>query len=453
MNTFPAPNKVSPGPRRLRLFASLIGICAFGLAATQAHAVPSYARQTGAECAACHIGGYGPQLTPYGIQFKIGGYTETDGKSGKIPLSGMLVANWTHTAKKAADGDVINHFDANNNDAVQEASVFLAGRLADKIGTFTQSTYSGVDRKWALDQVDIRFVNNLKIFDKKAVVGISLNSNPTLTDPFNTLGQWRFPYTASDFNAGLGSSPMVENLAGSVVGINAYTFFNNNIYAELGVYNSLSKMAINAVNFADAGKFKGPGIYGRAAYFKERTLDNFSVGLLGFETTLQPDRVSGGATDHYRDLGIDAQYQYTGNHRHIFTANASYINEAQKLNNLSPDQASNHLNQFRIATSYTYRETWGGTVALFDSRGASNATVNPDALNGRPDTSGYILQADWTPWGKETSWHAPFANVRIGVQYTGYNKFMGGSSYNDADGNLRKASDNNTTMLFLWTAI
>ena len=40
-----------------------------------------------------------------------------------------------------------------------------------------------------------------------------------------------------------------------------------------------------------------------------------------------------------------------------------------------------------------------------------------------------------------------------GLQYTGYTRFMGGSSYTDADGNLRRARDNNTTMLFLWTSI
>ena len=37
-----------------------------------AHALPSFARQTGQECAACHVGAYGPQLTPYGVAFKIG---------------------------------------------------------------------------------------------------------------------------------------------------------------------------------------------------------------------------------------------------------------------------------------------------------------------------------------------------------------------------------------------
>ena len=53
----------------------------------------------------------------------------------------------------------------------------------------------------------------------------------------------------------------------------------------------------------------------------------------------------------------------------------------------------------------------------------------------------------------ENSWGAPWANARIGLQYTGYKDFMGGSHYLDGDGNNRRASDNNTTMLFLWTSI
>ena len=62
-----------------------------------AQAVPSFTRQTGQECATCHIGSFGPQLTPYGIRFKINGYTDTDGKEGKIPLSAMMVVNATRT--------------------------------------------------------------------------------------------------------------------------------------------------------------------------------------------------------------------------------------------------------------------------------------------------------------------------------------------------------------------
>lgn len=442
---------------RLQVGMKVLGAgLALCLAASSAQAVPSYARQTGAECAACHVGGYGPQLTPYGIKFKIGGYTDTDGKSGKIPLSAMLVANWTHTSKDAAAGDVIDHFKSNNNTAMQEASLFLAGRLTDNIGTFTQVTYSGVDRLSALDQVDLRYARNVDIGGIDSTVGLSFNTNPTLTDPFNTLGQWRFPYTSSDFNPGFGPSPKVEDLAGGVFGANLYAMLGNNLYAEFGLYDNVSKRTASRFNNDPADKFKGPGTYWRLAYFKDMKRDNFSVGLIGFNVKQQPDPATGGS-DKFNDLGVDASYQFLGNREHIYTLNASYVKEWQTLDNTFNSGGStnrkNDIDQLRVAASYHYNQTWGLTAGLFDTRGRSDAMLNGDSLNGKPNTSGYLLQADWTPWGKENSWGAPWANVRLGLQYTGYNKFMGGSTYTDADGNIRHAKDNNTTMLFLWTSL
>ena len=67
------------------------------------------------------------------------------------------------------------------------------------------------------------------------------------------------------------------------------------------------------------------------------------------------------------------------------------------------------------------------------------------------NTAGTIIQADWTPYGAADSWRAPWANLRIGVQYTIYDKFNGAA--HDYDGFGRNASDNNTLFIFLWTAI
>lgn len=61
---------------------STFSLLLLGLTAQSAHALPSFARQTGQECVACHVGGFGPQLTPYGIRFKLGGYSDSDGKDG-----------------------------------------------------------------------------------------------------------------------------------------------------------------------------------------------------------------------------------------------------------------------------------------------------------------------------------------------------------------------------------
>jgi len=452
MQYLPSVGRLLRHATALLAFATLTSL--FG---TAAHAVPSYARQTGAECASCHVGGYGPQLTPYGVRFKLGGYTDTDGKDGKIPLSAMAVFNWARTEKDNPAPDSGLHANANDNGGMQEASVFLAGRLTDQIGTFIQSTYSGYERKWALDSMDIRWARTLALGEQEGVVGVSLNGNPTLTDPFNTIGQWRFPYTESDFGFGSGPSPLIEGLGGSVMGLNAYTLWDKNFYAELGAYGTLSPKGLSMINADDAGKFKNLGTYWRLAYFKDMKRDNFSVGLFGFNADLQPDRADGTA-NKYDDIGVDVAYQFLGNREHIYTLNASYIHEKQALNysfnNGESSDKNNSLDQYKLAASYHYNQTWGVTGSLFNTSTSKDATLyGESSYHDNGNTSGYILQGDWTPWGKESSWGAPWANVRLGVQYTGYNKFNGGSHYLDDNGDDRKASDNNTLSFFVWTSI
>src|SRR6185437_9073617 len=66
---------------------------------TGASAVPSFAEQTGQRCSMCHVGGLGPQLTPFGRLFKLGGYTLRSGTQFTMPLAGMIVASFLHTQK------------------------------------------------------------------------------------------------------------------------------------------------------------------------------------------------------------------------------------------------------------------------------------------------------------------------------------------------------------------
>lgn len=431
-------------------------------------AVPSYARQTGSDCGGCHVGGYGPQLTPYGMRFKIDGYLDSDGsESSKIPLSGMVVGNLTQTKKAAAEGDKAEGFKANNNAIFQEASLFLAGRLADRVGSFTQVTYSGVDKKWGLDQLDIRHTKSVTLNDQDATIGISFNNNPTLTDPFNTLAQWRFPYTSSDFGYSPADQtvPLVERLGGSVLGVNFYSFLQNGIYAEYGLYNAPNQRTLSRLGSEDAGSFKGLADYMRVAYLADQKKSNWSVGLVYFGAKMRPDRsYVGGATDDYKDFGVDASYQFLGNREHMFTATSSYIRERRNLGYTygvaaESDQVQSTANQFRLAGSYHYRQHWGTTLGLFENRATGDGSYKGTlgsvggSLTTHPNTSGYIVQFDWTPWGQEESWLAPNANVRMGIQYTGYQRYLGGSTYLDGSGNARSAKDNNTLMLFVWTSI
>ena len=71
------------------------------LSVRPARALPSYARQTGQQCAACHNGF--PELTPYGRQFKLNGYTWTGGSSDFPPIAAMAIPTFTNV-RKGVDG-------------------------------------------------------------------------------------------------------------------------------------------------------------------------------------------------------------------------------------------------------------------------------------------------------------------------------------------------------------
>ena len=43
-----------------------LAFAVIALSATNAAAVPAFAAQTGMACQSCHVGGFGPQLTPFG---------------------------------------------------------------------------------------------------------------------------------------------------------------------------------------------------------------------------------------------------------------------------------------------------------------------------------------------------------------------------------------------------
>jgi hypothetical protein len=443
-------------PGILRRSAALLAIAACVLAPRISQAVPSFARQTGQDCVACHVGGFGPQLTPFGIRFKIGGYTDSNGQKS-VPLSGMAVASFTRTGK-AQDAPPADGYKTNNNTALDEASLFIAGKLADQLGAFVQVTYDGIAKKTAIDQADVRFAHATNWNGKDLVLGVSVNNNPGLQDPFNSSPVWSFPFVTSALGfSGAETGTLINGgLEQHVIGASAYGFFDNHWYAELGTYKTLSPRGQSLLGLGrdeDPGRMPGSA-YWRFAYFNDRKRDNWSLGLFGLSAGLQPDRSPGAASNRYQDVGVDGQYQFLGTREHIFTLQGSYIRERQRRYDLvsagEADQLTGHLRELKLNASYHFGQTWGVTLGHFQTTGDADATLYAAMAGSKPDTRGQILQLDWTPWGKEDSWAAPWANVRLGAQYTAYSRYNGAKT--NFDGSGRNASNNNTLFLFAWTS-
>jgi hypothetical protein len=430
-------------------------------------AVPSFARQTGMACEACHT--VFPELTPFGRAFKLNGYlidnlpqvkeVTADKKESLLlnwlpPLSVQFVASYTkfNTALPDPGGGI------SQNGTVQfpEAfSLFYAGRIAPQLGGFIQITFDNNSDSIGWDNTDIRFADLTTLGqDKPLTWGVSANNNPSVQDPWNSLPAWQYPFSQT---SSLAVSPVtttqLEGIGnGTVAGLTAYGYWNNLVYLELGGYaaapHGLNNTPLNS-------SFPGEVVHGFSPYWRVAVQpqwgrNSFEVGLVGFSDQIVPpgaNVTTGSPLDEFRDTGLDAQYQYIGDD-HIFSAQARYIYEKQKLNataaanpGLDPD---NTLKSFRIAGSYFWQRQLGGSVAYFSTFGSTNAALYP-TTTGSPNTNGWAFEADYLPW----------QNVKLAVQYILYTKFngsSGGSSYTLAPTVPRTASDNNTLYIFAWIA-
>lgn len=430
----------------------------------RAGAVPAFAVQTGQPCQVCHVGGFGPQLTAYGRKFKLEGYTERM-TSFNLPLAAMAVASYVRTSKAQPEPPA-EHFSRNDNAALDEASVFFAGGFGQHVGAFAQVTYDGVDRSWAWDQLDLRLVTKTQLRDRDLVLGISLNNNPGVQDPWNTLPAWGFPFTDSALAPEPATAPLLsDGLAQASLGATAYAWLDSQFYVEAGAYGSPGARTLKrlGVDPTDPGDIKGSAPYGRLAW--QRQFDDqavLEVGAFGFRAEIHPGRERDtGLIDRYTDLGVDASYQRPLAHGDLLAVDARYVHERQKLEascSLALEEgpgedvalcARNSLEDLRLTAGYYWRKKYGLTVGAFDTWGSANPVLYADNRRLRPNSSGVTVQLDATPFGGAAQ-PARRLNVRVGVQYTKYFEFNG--ARRDFDGGGRSASDNDTLRVFTWFA-
>jgi len=429
--------------------------------------VPAFAQQTGQPCTACHVGGFGPQLTPLGRAFKIGGYTQTggDGIAAQIPLAVMIQSSFTNT-NAAQPQPPANDFGTNNNVAIDQISVFLAGRVTDYAGGFVQTTWSGIDRAIHLDNTDLRLTTPLSLGDSELRVGLSLNNGPTVQDAYNSTFAWMFPFISSSLAPTPTAKPLLSGgLVGNSIGLTAYAWYDRRLYVEAGGYGTYGPSLLSA-----AGSALGPGStaniapYVRAAYEWDWNAQSAHIGALLLSGNINPATSAFTADgsqsrNRYTDYELDGGYQFLGDGTHIVTAYANFVHENQSLNAAfntgGASQVGNALNQVNVNASYFYRNTYGLTAGWQYTWGNANPLLYPAApvtgsQNGKPDSNAFIIEADWIPFGKDNSWGRPFANLKIGLQYVAYTLFNGGTSNYDGFG--RNASGNNTLFLYAWMA-
>jgi hypothetical protein len=419
-----------------------------------AWAVPSFARQTALPCEQCHTSF--PELTKFGRQFKLDGYTltatATVGSEGDRlalnatpPLSFMLQAGYTRTSKAVPDSAVPGNAQNGTLLLPQELSLFYAGRISPQIGAFTQITYSGQDDHFSIDNTDIRFAQTTSIGDNSLVYGVTLNNSPTVQDLWNTTPTWGFPFAATEVAPAPGVATLVEDgLGQQVVGLGGYFGYNGAgglIYGEYTLY--IASQIGNSqlpIDSAAESPVKGTAPYLRLAYERDLGNGSLEVGLLSLRAGLIPGTGNpiDSDPDKYTDTGLDVQYQLQSG-GDDFGVKFINIKEKRSWSSLSStSNTSDTLTSRRITGTYVHQHAYSVNLQLFQTKGSADALAYPVNANGSPDSAGEVLELAYTPW----------LNTRFSLQYTVYSKFDGASS--DYDGAGRNAKDNNTIYLLAW---
>jgi len=449
------------------------GVALLLSAGQPAQALPSYASQTGQPCTSCHVGGFGPQLTPSGRAFKIGGYTQTggDGLASQIPFSAMAYGSFSKTATNQPSNSIPGYGD-NNNFNLDQVSGFLAGGFGEHSGALVQATSNNNLSNFHLDNTDIRpYTTTFDLGTEELRIGTTLNNAPTVQDPYNTTFAWGYPFVLSAIAPTPAAQPVLAGaFAGNSIGATAYAWYSHSLYVEAGGYNTMSPYLLaRSGNSYAIGSTQGTAPYVRAAYEWDFNGQAVHVGGIFFKADVNPvtaPLMSDGSMgrDHYTDYAADMGYQFLGDGTHTVTLQGIYTHETQNLtgstamsNNANGTAfgSSYKLDQVRTNASYWYQNTYGATFGWQRTWGPADPVLfAPGAVTGsnnsKPDSNAFILEADWVPFGKDDSWMGPFVNLKFGVQYVVYTLFNGANT--NYDGSGRNAGDNNTLFLFSWLA-
>ena len=489
--------KNDPMVRWLRACAALLAL----LLPLTASALPVFARQTGQNCVACHAGGQFPELTPYGRLFKLTGYTIGE---RTVPFSLMGVASFARVKDTSKTDDPTVDFQKNNSLMFATGSVFAAGKVTDNIGAFAQITYDNYARQEVgpngelgrfrgqavADNMDFRYADRLVDGARDFIFGVSVNNNPSVSDPWNTAPAWmQYVPNATPTSHQFVDGPF-PGLAsgGNVAGATAYAYWNRTWYGEFGLYRSaVGPASFFAAGIADDNRthLGGSNPYWRLAYTREWGPHNLMVGTTGMVSHVfdaGSDLSDPNNRAKFKNLGVDAQYQYLLD-PHAVTAQLAIMQQkvdyspnamaaaappfflADGVTPVDPASPSDRTTSLRAKLSYVYQAKYGGSIAVFDVTGTAN-TLNQTSgfdstglitsddpngtgitstrvtgnLSGKPDTRGATYELFWMP----------IQFVRVGMQYTAYTKFNGASDNYDGFG--RNARDNDTLRFYLWAA-
>ena len=421
---------------------------------------PTFARQTRLNCAVCHLGGF-PQLSRFGRLFKLNGYTlshlaaipqQADSTNrpslalATIPgLSTMALVSTTSLAK-ALPGTP-----GTRAEFPQQLSLLFGGEIAPHLGALAELSYTDLTGRVSIDNTDVRFANHTRVLDRDLLYGVTLHNNPTVQDVWNTVPAWSYPFTSPALAPHPAAATLLDGgLAQSVLGLGAYGWFDNMLYAELTAYTSAPQGSRGLVD-STSRTIRDLAPYWRVALQNRNGPVYVMVGTYGMVTQLargSGSGASGSGWDRYVDVGGDAQIERAFGKSYL-VARANYTHENQDFSGAftRATNPTNTLDSWRLNATYGPVSDWSFGASYFATTGSTDARLYPAASvtgsrTGDPGSNGEVAEVTLNPW----------LNARVGLQYVMYQRFNGNSTSYDLVSGGRNAKDNNALFLYFWFA-
>ena len=200
----------------------IIGFALISVFMSEAMALPAFARQMGVSCSACHAQSGYPALNRFGRSFKASGYTMigTQNTISDSNLDKFMSLTDTLNMSLMANFSVITSNSSSTTFNIpNEASVFIGGRVADGVGTFTEMGYDAEESKFGLPNMRLAFIYTASEYTFGAVPYLTDGDGPSSST--NMLNAGSVVTSLGDLFA---SQDYVQNGEVPAEGLSVYVF-------------------------------------------------------------------------------------------------------------------------------------------------------------------------------------------------------------------------------------
>ena len=368
-----------------KIVLALAGAMAAVAFAPEASAIPSFARQTGMACNACHFQHF-PVLNSFGRAFKAGGYTlmgsqgKVEGEQLSIPntLNASMLIKVRYQKENGTDPAGTPSGATTNSGQWQipdEFSLFFGGRVAENIGMLTEVNLAGVNG--TTGGVAAQFKLPI-VFD---MGGVKLSAVPFMTDS----GSMAYGYE-------LGSTGLIRALRWSEErsAISAMNFIGLNN----GPATGLAFVAQNDMGYINFTRwtphFSAGGGAGQAIQLRNNwlriaatpTVADMAMHIgLGIASGESEDATGAKAETKATVLDFQGQTQLGGND---FSLYANYGRAPSSANNIW-NMAANTKSAFAVGADYSVIQHVlhvGGSILRGDNGAAANNKDNGIMVQG-----------------------------------------------------------------------